>query len=485
MEAALRFAVSAIDLETFAPWLVLVGYAFLIWLMMPARVSATQFFNGKGKSGAEPCLLLLVASAAITWIFAKSIANVANLSAAYGWIGGLGYAAYYLCFVVVGITIYFIRTRGGWGSLSSFLIAKYGVFCAKLFLAAIAIRLFNEIWSNTKVGSLYFGAEGSSGYWIAVVAITAFTLFYSWRGGLRSSLLTDGAQMVLAAVLLVVVLATVGPGLATNGIPEVSNSTMMAGSTFLFLALVQCLSYGFHDPVMTDRAFITNPKRMVKGFAMAGLVSGGFILLFSLVGLYSRVQGLEGAAVVAVPGAFGLPMLLVFNAIMLTSAGSTLDSTFASTAKLGARDWCNDYAPATEDHALRGRWFMIAIALFGNLPLLSIYLGDHVGPAIIAATTISGTMVMGLAPIFLLSWIRSAGRLSFHLAFWPGLIFGALLTVESAIGIAIFPAEFEVGMGKYADDLGVNLYGLAICTAGYLLGAAIPTMLSTPRDKIA
>ena len=188
---------------------------------------------------------------------------------------------------------------------------------------------------------------------------------------------------------------------------------------------------------------------------------------------------------VAVPGAFGLPMLLVFNAIMLTSAGSTLDSTFASTAKLGARDWCNDYAPATEDHALRGRWFMIAIALFGNLPLLSIYLGDHVGPAIIAATTISGTMVMGLAPIFLLSWIRSAGRLSFHLAFWPGLIFGALLTVESAIGIAIFPAEFDVGMGKYADDLGVNLYGLAICTAGYLLGAAIPTMFSTARDKIA
>ena len=102
---------------------------------------------------------------------------------------------------------------------------------------------------------------------------------------------------------------------------------------------------------------------------------------------------------VAVPGVFGLPMLLVFNAIMLTSAGSTLDSTFASAAKLGARDWGNDYAPPTESHASRGRWLMVAIALFGNLPLLSIYLGDQVGPAIIAATTISGTMVMGLAPV--------------------------------------------------------------------------------------
>jgi SSS family solute:Na+ symporter len=245
------------------------------------------------------------------------------------------------------------------------------------------------------------------------------------------------------------------------------------------------LSYGFHDPVMTDRAFITNPKRMVKGFVLAGLVSGGFILLFSLVGLYSRAQGLEGAAVVAVPGAFGLPMLLVFNAIMLTSAGSTLDSTFASAAKLGARDWTNDQAPATEEHALRGRWLMMAIAVFGNLPLLSIYLGDHAGPAIIAATTISGTMVMGLAPIFLLSWIGSAGRLSFHFAFWPGLLFGVLLTVESATGMSILPAAFDVGMGKYADDLGVNLYGLAICTAGYLLGAALPTLFPKRAERVA
>jgi SSS family solute:Na+ symporter len=224
---------------------------------------------------------------------------------------------------------------------------------------------------------------------------------------------------------------------------------------------------------------------MVKGFVLAGLVSGGFILLFSLVGLFARAKGLSGPASVAVPGAFGLPMLLVFNAIMLTSAGSTLDSTFASSAKLGARDWANDYAPPTDAHAARGRWLMVAIALFGNLPLFGIYLGDQIGPAIIAATTISGTMVMGLAPIFLLSWIGSAGRLSFHLAFWPGLIFGVVLTVEGATGMAILPEAFDVGTGKYADDLGVNLYGLAICTAGYLLGAAFPALFPERSDRAA
>ncbi|MDP6884990.1 MAG: hypothetical protein QF830_12705, partial [Rhodospirillales bacterium] len=266
------------NLSNIAPWLVLIGYAGLIWTLAPRRVSAAQFFSGGSSDGGEPGLWLLVASAAITWIFAKSISNAASLGSAFGLWGGVGYAFYYLCFVVVGVAIYLIRTRGGHASLSGFLVAKYGPLCAKLFLLAIAIRLFNEVWSNTKVGALYFGAEGSGDYWIAAAAITGFTLYYSWRGGLRSSLLTDGGQMIVAAVLLVAVLIVTGPGLAATGLPQVPPEAQAAGMTFAGLALVQVLSYGFHDPVLTDRAFITRPAIMIKGFVLAGLVAGGFIL---------------------------------------------------------------------------------------------------------------------------------------------------------------------------------------------------------------
>jgi hypothetical protein len=247
----------------------------------------------------------------------------------------------------------------------------------------------------------------------------------------------------------------------------------MAGLTFCGLALVQVLSYPFHDPVLTDRGFLTRPGIMVKGFVFAGLLAGGFILLFSTIGLYGRAIGLTGNMSVGVPASFGLPMLLIFNAIMLTSAGSTLDSTFSSAAKLSGRDWPGRAGTATDAEFRYGRWVMVAIAIAGNIPLLGIYMGDAVGPAIIAATTISGTMVMGLAPIFLLAFIPHSGPASFHLAFWPGLLFGVLVTIEAAFGIAIFPAWIDIGSGKYADDLGVNVWGLAICTGGYLLGAAI------------
>ena len=97
------------DVLLIAPWLVLFSYGLLIWLVMPSGITSTQFFSGSSKGGTEPSLVLLTASAAISWIFAKSITNVADLSAAYGWIGAIGYAAYYLCFIIVGVTIYFIR----------------------------------------------------------------------------------------------------------------------------------------------------------------------------------------------------------------------------------------------------------------------------------------------------------------------------------------------------------------------------------------
>ena len=458
-------------------WALLAGYGLFIYRIVqtttPGKVSASEFFQGQSRQGQAPGLWLLVSSAAISWIFAKSIDNAASLSNAFGITGGIGYAIYYLSFVTAAIALYLIRTRGGHRSISEFLVSKYGKVCSRLFLLAIAIRLLNEVWSNTKVFSLYFGPEGSGGYWFAALLVTVFTVYYSLLGGLRSSLLTDGAQMLLGAVLLVVILVVLGPGLATQGLPTVDPDTRLAGLTFCGLAFVQIFSYPFHDPVMTDRAFITSPKVMFKGFVLAGVISGGFIFLFSFVGLYARAFGVEGSPVLQVPALFGLPMLLVFNAIMLTSAGSTLDSTFSSVAKLGARDWSNRRDNPTEQQALTGRWWIAAIAILGNVPLLSIYMGDQIGPAIILATTISGTMVMGLAPIFLLSFIPSAGRLSFHLAFWPGLLFGILRVMESALSTQIFPDWVMIGAGRYAVDLGVNVYGLMLCTAGYLLGALV------------
>ncbi len=470
-----------------APWLVLIGYCVSVLLVSPGRVEAKPFFGGASKTGVQPTVLLLGVTTAISWVMAKSLDNTMNLSAAFGLWGGLGYAAYYLSFIVVGIAVYFLRTRGGFRSLAEFLTVKYGGFAAKMFLGVIAIRLFNEVWSNTKVTSQFFGAEGSLGYWIAALVVTAFTVFYSWRGGLRSSILTDAMQMLLISILLVVTLVAMAPAFMQTGLPTLASGAitpaMQAGGlTFTALALVQTLSYGFHDPVLTDRAFITSPGKMVLGFILASVLGCGLILLFSTAGLYAIAQGIETSPSVAVtvPAVFGVWMALIFNAVMLTSAGSTMDSTFSSTAKFAARDWPGrSREEPTEQHKITGRKAMIVIALLGNLPLMSLYI-NGVGPAVIAATTISGTAIMGLAPIFLLSWIRSAGPLSFHLALWPGVLVGVLLVIQKFVGLEVIPDWVDIGQGKYAQTLGINLWGLLMCTSGYLVGAALSVAAPEP-----
>jgi hypothetical protein len=112
-----------------------------------------------------------------------------------------------------------------------------------------------------------------------------------------------------------------------------------------------------------------------------------------------------------------------------------------------------------------GVWTMVAIALFGNIPMIA-------GTDILKATTISGTMVMGLAPVFLLAPLVKYSPWSFHLAFWPGVALGVLLTLNA------IPASWAIGTGKYALLLGTNFYGLAICFAGFLLPVAWQRMRS-------
>ena len=91
----------------------------MTWWVTPRKVEAGQYFNGRSDAGAAPGIWLVAMSAAITWIFAKSIANASDLSFAFGITGGIGYTIYYLSFVVAGVAIYLLRTRGGQAQQSS------------------------------------------------------------------------------------------------------------------------------------------------------------------------------------------------------------------------------------------------------------------------------------------------------------------------------------------------------------------------------
>jgi hypothetical protein len=114
---------------------------------------------------------------------------------------------------------------------------------------------------------------------------------------------------------------------------------------------------------------------------------------------------------------------------------------------------------------------MILAVLLGTIPLFS-------GAAIINATTVSGTMVLGLAPAFLLFAVPWAGRWAFHLGFWPGVVIGVLHVVNR------IPVSWSVGDGPYAALLGANLVGTALVFGGFAVGSVFDLAHARARSAV-
>ncbi|SDU12624.1 hypothetical protein SAMN05216296_1923 [Pseudomonas pohangensis] len=440
-------------------WGFLLLYGVLMYALSPRAVTLGGFFQGEDAQGRSAAPWLLTSSIFISWIFAKSVTNAANLGASYGLVGGLAYATYWLSIPLAGLVIFRLRRRFGATGLVSFLTTHYGRAAALAFTAAILIRLFNEVWSNTAVVGGYYGDSGSAAFIGAALLFTAVTLAYSLRGGLRSSILTDAAQAAIFLIALLWVLGLVLPRHSLSELGSTSHWALNAGVDLLLVAGLQLFSYPFHDPVLTDRGFISEEKTMLRSFVLAGILGFLAILAFSLIGVHATLSGIAASDNVpaALAKSMGVVALLVMTVVMVSAAGSTLDSTFSSLAKLAGRE-----LPALAGRDLGqksigvGVAAMVMFAVLGNLPMLA-------GTDILKATTISGTMVIGLAPVFVLHGVVRPTRLGFHLSFWTGLGLG------TALVLGWIPPGWAIGDGKYALLLGTNLYGLGLCVLGYLL----------------
>ncbi len=434
-------------------WIVVVAVLLLFFLISPWAKSVKDFFSGSEGKDKAPNALILTSGLVISWIFAKSIVNASDLGYSFGLLGGIGYAGYYFSFLVAGFVIYNLRTKGKWNSIHDFLTGKFGTTATRVFSVLIAIRLFNEVWSNTMVIGGFFGETGTTSYYWAIIVFTVLTLAYVIKGGLKSSLITDFIQMILFVLLLVLILGFVLPTMTNKPIDATMLGTwdFSHGLDFLVLALIQSFSYPFHDPVLTDRGFISDPKTTRKSYIWATVIGIFCIVAFSLVGVSMRMNGAESSSIASLTKGFGIVAFVSMNLIMITSATSTLDSSFSSFSKLMVVDIVKNKSITIQ----KGRIAMIALAILGTIPVF-------LNAEILKATTISGTMVLGLAPIFLF-WKLNVPKISFFLAIGTGIFCGIAQILNWV------PSTWFWTSGKYADLLYINVVGLLLATALYLL----------------
>ncbi|WP_247232315.1 sodium:solute symporter family transporter [Telluribacter sp. SYSU D00476] len=435
---------------TVLQWVLVVASSVGLYLISPLSRTAAEFFKGTHKER-SPNVVLLTSSLVISWLFAKSITNAANLGQSFGLVGGVAYAGYYVSFIVAGLVLVSLRVRGGYRSIHHFLETKFGRGAVVVFTFLILIRLYNEVWSNTIVIGSYFGDTGTTEYYAAILVFTLLTLAYTLKGGMSSSIMTDVIQMALFVVLLGIILGFILPEQGSIQ-PFLSSGSWKLGQglDLLLVALIQCFSYPFHDPVLTDRGFISDTGTTLKSYFAAALVGALCIIFFSFVGIFTRLSELEGEAPVAAARYFGAPMLLLMNLIMVTSASSTLDSALASFSKLVSIDLSKADTPKVST----GRIAMVGLTVLGTIPVFF-------NPAILSATTISGTVVLGLAPVFLF-WNRRVPRSAFYLSVVGGLLIGG--------GLSFYPLPDSLLFteGKYAQLLSVNIITSGYCFLVYL-----------------
>lgn len=253
----------------------------------------------------------------------------------------------------------------------------------------------SEVFANLLVIGLIFGAAGSFSYLTAIVMIGAITALYSMLGGMQASIRTDVLQMLvflaILALLLLIVAAT-----GSFEINKVIASTPDGGSPGWILAavaLLQVWSYPMHDPVMMDRGFIADRKTTRLSFYHAAWISFLCILAFGLIGVWAGLLKQPGEALMpALERLLGIWPVALFNIALVISCMSTLDSTFASAAKLSVID-----AGLGRTRVRDGR---IAMGLFLVGGLLMVALGSK---DLFAAVAVSGTASMYLVPVVFIS----------------------------------------------------------------------------------
>ncbi|KAJ1624793.1 hypothetical protein T492DRAFT_881215, partial [Pavlovales sp. CCMP2436] len=443
------FVLGLIVLHAAAPgetaWMTMVWYAAALILSTSLSNTPLSFFTGQGaglfmtldylfrgtplphpeqpdasaeeRRRGEVGFWTLMPSAFITWIFAKSINNSALYGTRWGVMGGVVYAGWYMSFPAAALFGYWMRTRLGYGSMPTAIEKCYGTPATVLYGLIIIYRLWNEIWSNTVVvAAFYSEKEKTLEWWLAVVASAVIPAVFVLMGGMRSSLITDVIMAFLGLLFLFVILGIIGsemPG-GVNAIwtYEPAGGWWIGAETALGASLLQgCLSYPFHDAVLTDRTFLSRPRTMLASFFIGGGIAAMFIILYSSIGIYGvfALDRMSFYASAPVARSLGPTAFAFINLVMMTSSMSTIDSTYGSVSKLAGLEFAGwfrlpgdtrtrlgpmrptDIDNVGMQHVAIARVAIVVLAIVGTLYVL-------VDTSSINATEVSGTMVMGIGP---------------------------------------------------------------------------------------
>jgi SSS family transporter len=398
-----------------------------------------HFFNDR-EVGADEYLLAdrsldwrkAAISIAVSWIWAPAI-FIASLQSYTKGIAGAFWFIFpnVLCFFVFAPVAIKLRKRIPLGySFPDYISERYqgNTLVHISFLLIFLSYQLGSIVINSVAGGMLLNQLSGIPVTLAILIMPTIAIAYSFKTGMRASVITDIFQMlfilVVGGILIPWVFMASG-GLTTlmSGIGgesgEFSNILHPAIAFAFGIPMTIGLITGpLSDQMFFQRAFSVKEKDITKAFVVGGL-------LFAIVPVLLCIPGFIAAAnpqinvanpemVAPAVIAYYLPhsALLLFGVMALCGLCSTLDSSFCAISSLGAIDIYKKYIrekPSSEQLLKVSRRLMLVFTIIGTaLALLQ--------PKLIWLSLIYGSLAgAGFFPLLFSLYARkiSAKTLSF------------------------------------------------------------------------
>lgn len=400
-------------------------------------------------------------SVAAAWLWAPGL----FISAQQAYVNGL-VGLFWFClgnFLTLIAFAYFakiIRTQEPNGfTFSSYLKTRFGPKLQWLFVTEMMILAICAFAINLIAGSSTVNTLTGINYTIATLLMAAIAILYSFRTGLKATVITEIIKITVVWVgaLILVPWAIVSAGgwnVVIAGLGGVTGEgasifgTAFAWGVFTGFGAAAFLGHmggPWGDNSFYQRAFSIKEKSIIPSFVTASFVFITIPILMGLLGFLAAGSGLQipgnlvGTTNAIVIGTF-LPAWAAVIFIFMVFAGlvSILDSQFSSVANMTGHDLFNKFKNGSNDSDVinYARYGMIALAILGvavaNIPGITlVYL--FVFFAILRAAVWLPSMIALMKP----NWINESGMFwGIILAVIPGellYVYGSLFGGSSSM----------------------------------------------------
>ena len=340
-------------------------------------------------------------SIAAAWLWAPGLFISSQIAYQSGLVGLFWFAfGNFLTLILFGSVIPKLRERLPKGfTFSGYLKEKLSVRVQNLFLTEMIVLAICAFAINLVAGSRTVEVLTGIPYELATMAMVCTALLYSFRNGLKATVITEVIKIIVVwtgVIVLVpwtiinaggwdVVIAGLG-GITGEG-ADIFGSPFAWGvfTSFGITAFLGHLGGPWGDNSFYQRAFSIHTASIRRSFIISAFVFGIIPVLMGLLGFVAVGAGLDiPAAMVGTTNAITMAMFLpswaiiYFIFLVFSALVSILDSQFSSIANMAGHDLASKFNMKSVAFARFGMCCLAAVGLvIANLPgiqLLHIFL---------------------------------------------------------------------------------------------------------------